>query len=121
MESSDALCTVQSEVTSEDISVATDAPSPSIDGASSLKRSLRSPSPADGDRALAISQDTEDVSFTVVSSRKRKNKKKRRNTLLTSSSEAPASPPSLMDVVVEPPSSVCLAQAPLPYRNDSLP
>ncbi|KAL4710123.1 hypothetical protein ACJJTC_016525 [Scirpophaga incertulas] len=64
------------------------------DGAKSLKRSLRSPSPVDGDRDSAISPETEDVSFTVVSNRKRKNKKKRRNTLLTSSSEAPASPPS---------------------------
>ncbi|KAL4720532.1 hypothetical protein ACJJTC_012387 [Scirpophaga incertulas] len=103
MESSDALCTVQSEVTSEDLSVVNDAPSSSIDGAKSLKRSLRSPSPVDGDRDSAISPETEDVSFTVVSNRKRKNKKKRRNTLLTSSSEAPASPPSLMDVVVDPP------------------
>ncbi|KAL4719657.1 hypothetical protein ACJJTC_015206 [Scirpophaga incertulas] len=68
MESSDALCTVQPEVTSEDILVINDAPSSSIDGARSLKRSLRSPSPVDGDRDSANTPDTEDVSFTVVSS-----------------------------------------------------
>ncbi|KAL4720859.1 hypothetical protein ACJJTC_002186 [Scirpophaga incertulas] len=68
MESSDALCTVQPEVTSEDISIINDAPSSSIDGARSLKRSLRSPSPVDGDRDSANTPDTEDVSFTVVSS-----------------------------------------------------
>ncbi|KAL4718482.1 hypothetical protein ACJJTC_011240 [Scirpophaga incertulas] len=68
MESSDALCTVQPEVTSEDILIINDAPGSSIDGARSLKRSLRSPSPVDGDRDSANTPDTEDVSFTVVSS-----------------------------------------------------
>ncbi|KAL4713412.1 hypothetical protein ACJJTC_010397 [Scirpophaga incertulas] len=61
MESSDALCTVQPEVTSGDLSIINDAPSSSIDGARSLKRSLRSPSPVDGDRDTAITPENEDL------------------------------------------------------------